>query len=234
MSEKITQAMQQVREKVGYVQKTGTNQHFKYSFAGDADFLRAIRPAMVEAGLLMLPEHEIVSLDEKTGNAYVRINYTLAHKDGDIWPFKVVSVGCGNDRTKDGRDGDKAIPKALTAAQKYALRHLFQIETGDDPEEDRKPEKAPEPDRDVANTCLQKIGEFTDLGALKAWWEKTKAMLPEYHIVNDMNHPGGPTYAAIVDAMKKRVLVLQHSAKPAEEPRPKADAGKPFDDDVPF
>lgn len=227
----IAEAMQQVREKVGYVHKGGTNAHFKYTFAGEADFLRAIRPAMVEAGLMMLPVHRIVNIDDKSGNVFVEISYTLVHRSGAVWPEKIVATGCGNDRTKDGRDGDKALFKSLTGCAKYALRHLFQIEIGDDPEEDRKPERVPVPDRDVANTCLQKVGEIEDVGALEEWWKKTKEMLPSYDIVNDINHPGGPTYASIVDAVKKRLLVLQHS-------EPKKIAMTPeqrgFSDDIPF
>jgi hypothetical protein len=227
----ITAAMQDVREKVGYVRKNGENTHFKYKFAGEADFLRAIRPAMVEAGLMMLPQQRVVSTDAATGIVYVEIAYTLAHKDGHIWPEKIVGIGTDTDRTKDGRDGGKAVYKALTGASKYALRHLFQIETGDDPEEDRKPERVPKPDEAVVETCLQKIEEIDDLGTLETWWNGTKEMLPNFDIVPDMNHPGGPHYLSIVDAMKKRVLVLKHAKKePEQKALPKAE----LNDDIPF
>lgn len=131
---KITAALSEVMAKVGYVQKTGKNAFHNYKYAGEADLLEALRPAMVEAGLLLIPSvHNVSNIDDH-GNVFVTMAYTLAHKDGDVWPDKVFSVGCGNDLAKSGKVGDKGAYKAITGANKYLLFKLFQIETGDDPE----------------------------------------------------------------------------------------------------
>lgn len=134
MSAKITAALHQVMAKVGYVQKTGKNAFHGYSYAGEADLLAVLRPAMIEAGLLLLPSNKFLSHIDEHGNVTVLIEYTLAHKDGDIWPEKLVAAGMGNDRAKNGTVGDKGLYKAITGANKYLLFKLFQIETGDDPE----------------------------------------------------------------------------------------------------
>jgi hypothetical protein len=61
------------------------------------------------------------------------MEYTLIHKDGDIWPSVICAAGQGGDKNKNGV-GDKGLYKAITGANKYLLFKLFQIETGDDPE----------------------------------------------------------------------------------------------------
>ena len=55
MSAKIATALHEVMAKVGYVQKTGKNAFHGYKYAGEADLLAVLRPAMVEAGLLLIP-----------------------------------------------------------------------------------------------------------------------------------------------------------------------------------
>lgn len=140
----IAKALHEVMSKVGYVQKTGRNDFHKYSYAGEADLLDKIRPAMVEAGLLLIPSGKSVSDVDQHGNVSVSVEYTLVHKDGEVWPEKIVAFGCGNDKARNGSVGDKGVYKALTGANKYLLFKLFQIETGDDPEADEREKPAPE------------------------------------------------------------------------------------------
>jgi hypothetical protein len=130
----IAKALHEVMSKVSYVQKSGKNAFHNYKYAGEADLLEVLRPAMVEAGLLLIPSVETISEVDASGNVFVQVAYTLAHKDGEVWPHKVVAAGCGNDMAKSGKTGDKGVYKAITGANKYLLFKLFQIETGDDPE----------------------------------------------------------------------------------------------------
>lgn len=142
MSEKIAKALHQVMSQVGYVQKTGKNTFHGYKYAGEADLLEKLRPAMLEAGLLLIPSIQDVSAVDEHGITTVRMEYTLAHKDGDIWPHKIGAAGAGGDKNKNGV-GDKGLYKAITGANKYLLFKLFQIETGDDPEHDSQNDNAP-------------------------------------------------------------------------------------------
>lgn len=134
MSATITKALHEVMTKVGYVQKKGKNEFHRYSYASEADLLEALRPAMLDAGLLLIPSGQTCSPIDEYGNTHVSVAYTLAHKDGDVWPDKIVAFGSGNDKNSKGGVQDKGTYKALTGANKYLLFKLFQIETGDDPE----------------------------------------------------------------------------------------------------
>ena len=216
MTAKIATALHAVMEACGYVQKTGKNAFHGYRYAGEADLLDKLRPAMVANGLLLLPSGKTVAGPDEHGNVTVAIEYTLAHKDGDIWPEKLVAFGCGNDRAKNGSVGDKGVYKAQTGANKYLLFKLFQIETGDDPEQDdRAHESAPMPGRnappsndrtsngggaplsEAANGFLLTMKMSRCKADLREWYEANKfdmrAVLSEVevaHVIQERNKLG--------------------------------------------
>lgn len=120
----------------GYVQKHKSDK-LNYSFAGEADLIAAIRPALVEHGIVIsIAEYvdvERCTMTTKNGaimnvtmlRAVVRFTHTSGtHVD-------VQALGEGAD------SGDKSTTKAMTCAYKYALRQTFAIETGDDPDKDQ-------------------------------------------------------------------------------------------------
>jgi len=120
----------QVMKRVGYVQKDGKNEFQNYKYASEANAIAAIRPALIEAGLFMIPSVESVSQDPH-GNTNVLVIYRLFDDQGNFITFR--AAGSGNDKNSRGV-GDKGIYKALTGASKYALLKTFMLETGDDPE----------------------------------------------------------------------------------------------------
>lgn len=142
---KILAALNAIMGVCGYVEKKGKNTFHNYKYAGEANILEVLRPAMVANGLILIPSHAGKSEIDQYGNMFVTVEYTLAHKDGDVWPEKIIAFGAGNDKNKTGNVGDKGLYKALTGANKYLLFKLFQIETGDDPERDADHDKASAP-----------------------------------------------------------------------------------------
>jgi hypothetical protein len=192
---KITTALHAIMSQVSYVQKTGKNAFHGYKYAGEADLLAVLRPAMIEHGLMLFPSVENVSPPDDNGNVMVMMSYTLVHKDGEVWPEKLHAAGMGNDRAKNGTIGDKGVYKAITGANKYLLFKLFQIETGDDPEvvsDHDKTSEAPQAEapktlvkdqraiwadmRDEIDACttLEELGMLWGSPAFKAEFKKLK------------------------------------------------------------
>lgn len=170
----ILRALNMVMSEVDYVQKKGENDFHGYKYATEADVLARLRPAMVKHGLLLIPSVSQVSSIDPHGNTVVTIQYTLAHASGAVWPHPIVAAGCGGDKNKSGV-GDKGLYKALTGANKYLLFKLFQIETGNDPEEpqgDRDREAADVAARNFylegGKIAISKADTTTDL---KQWWK---------------------------------------------------------------
>lgn len=179
MSENIHTAILEVMQKVGYVQKGGriTFGVEKYTYAGEADLIAALRPAMIEAGIYM---HVLSVTDIKrdmftnakgTHMTNTAVNLALRFTHAPSGTF--IDVGAAGEGTDSG---DKSTPKSLTGAFKYALRQTFCIETGDDPDQQASAEQEREapvnyevPDwcKKAAAICKEKGIKFRDIPDLK-------------------------------------------------------------------
>lgn len=136
----IYAAMLAVYKKVGYVQKTSRNDHLKYKYAGEADLIEALRPAMVENGIIIYPSSATVDIGaydqngKHTNRVVGQYAFTFLHAETGT-SITVAAIGEGVD------NGDKAAYKSATGALKYALRQAFLIETGDEPEKDESTDR---------------------------------------------------------------------------------------------
>jgi len=141
----LDEAIAAVMARVPYVKKTGrVKVGAGYTYAGDVDLIRALRPAMLECGVLMVPRRVTLLFHEQYpsqggqvwNRVCIKVRYRVSHVASGEKDF--IEVG------GEGADmGDKAMNKAMTGAHKYALRQLFNIETGDaDPDETPSSEQA--------------------------------------------------------------------------------------------
>lgn len=111
----------------GQVPKSGFNKHQNYKYVMEKDLMEAVRVALIDQGLLILPSVEFVS---RAGDiTTVRTKHTIIDTESgesvEAW-----SAGEGRDT------GDKAVYKAITGATKYFLSKTFLIYGVDDPEAD--------------------------------------------------------------------------------------------------
>ncbi len=130
----IYQALNAVMKVVGYVQKTDGG-GLRYSFVGEAELIKAIRPAFVEHGIVVHPSTMTnVITDSYTTKNGATMNRTITSL---VYRFAHAPSGTFIDVAVNGEGadvGDKSSNKALTGAFKYALRQTLMIETGDDPD----------------------------------------------------------------------------------------------------
>jgi len=126
-------AIGKVMAGVGFVQKAGKNEFHGYKYATEGDAINALRPHLIENGLVIVSDVLDCKGPDEYGNTTVRVAYTIMHESGESMTCHF--FGCGNDKNKNGI-GDKGLYKALTGANKYFLLKTFQLETGDDPERD--------------------------------------------------------------------------------------------------
>lgn len=156
---------------------------FKFVQSGDAaDF---IRKALGTRGVSMLPTAvEVVERREyatKSGalmtEITVRQTWTLT--DGESGETATIqSIGSGADT------GDKAAPKAMTSAMKYAHLTGFMLSTGDDVEQhDTSDRQAPVPDEETVDLIgidtLSGIVQKGGSDRYKAEWRET----PGGHVI---------------------------------------------------
>ena len=139
----IHEALHAIYKEVGYVQKQ-SNQNLKYTFAGEGAFIRELRPAMIENGVMV----SVIKMDSLTQELYqagyegktqmmrstIHGVVRFTHVSG-TW-IDVEVYGEASDT------GDKSVNKAMTDLYKYALRQTFMIETGDDPDKSAPEERS--------------------------------------------------------------------------------------------
>lgn len=130
---------------IGYIQKGGYNDNQKYKFVQESEVVAKLRPAIADAGIMVVPTHELISVlpftTAKGSQQFLTtIKSTFTFTDGAEF-LAVTTIGQGADA------GDKGIYKAMTGAKKYALLQAFLLATEDDPEiarEDEQPASKPE------------------------------------------------------------------------------------------
>ncbi|WP_156900210.1 ERF family protein [Alicyclobacillus contaminans] len=132
----LVKKLAQVMKQVPYIQKRGRNSFHGYNYATEADVNEKVREVLAEQNVIMLPSmkgHELRETVTAKGQTeyIIRVDMDFTFIDGDTGEQLTISMsGEGQDR------GDKAIYKAISGAQKYALMKVFMIPTGDDPEGD--------------------------------------------------------------------------------------------------
>jgi hypothetical protein len=168
----IHAAINAVMGEVGYVQKTKTN-GLNYSFASEADLIKALRPVMIEHGITFYPSGVQIVANE----AYETSNGKLMNRVIGMFTFTFTHAPSGTSLQVtvlgEGADvGDKASNKAMTGALKYALRQTFVIETGDDPDATSSEEQDRKSKPGSNGKASQPVPHWTEWGeASKRFWE---------------------------------------------------------------
>lgn len=151
------------------VPKTGLNKFHNYSYATESDITAAVRAAMSEQGVMMVPTLEKMEWAEVTTSkggkerlCTASYLFTILDADSDA-KIEFRNISQGQDA------GDKAAYKAATGAVKYALLKLFLIPTGDDPE-------AASPEADHGPSQAE-IAEKAEIEKVKAQREAARVKL---------------------------------------------------------
>lgn len=138
----VYQKIAEVMQKVGYIQKDGfveTGKGKGYKAVTDEKVVTSIRPALIEAGLIILPIDRVVRRTDEVVKGYdgserinriteIDVTYRIINVEEPTDFVDVVSSGSGVDTQ------DKGVGKAMTYARKYMYLNAFQIPTGEDPD----------------------------------------------------------------------------------------------------
>lgn len=136
----VYEKIQQVMGSVNYLNKDGfveTGKGKGYKALTDEKVLGAVRPALVSAGLVILPvkmeqqrtDEQVKAYDGSTKTnriTDVSVTYRIINVEDPKDYVEIVSAGTGVDTQ------DKGIGKAMTYAKKYAILNSFLIPSGED------------------------------------------------------------------------------------------------------
>lgn len=141
----IYSAIPAIMTDIPAIYKDRTNDAQHYNFRGIDDVYNAVNPLLSKHGVFMRADVQEIKREERPSKSggimafvQVRVRYSFVAKDGSF--VSTDSLGEGMD------SGDKATPKAMSVAQKYAILQMFCVPTADpkDPENDN-----PEPAKSV-------------------------------------------------------------------------------------
>lgn len=127
---RIHEAIIQVMQRIGAVGKNSLNKSQGYAYRSADDVYNAVAPLMAEYGICSAPK--VLQESHETGTSrgggslfYTRllVQYTFFASDGTSVECTVASEGMDS--------GDKATPKAMTVAHRYAICQLFVIPVAD-------------------------------------------------------------------------------------------------------
>lgn len=177
---RIHEAIVEVMRHVGAIGKNSTNQSQNYKYRSADDVYNAVAPLMAEYGICSVPK--VLETSHETGTSrgggaihYTRllVQYTFFAGDGSSVECVVASEGMDS--------GDKATPKALTVAHRYAICQLFVIPVADvtiDSERDSHEYQPPkkQTQKPPASTPVATTPELSD---------EVKAMIDDYTAMID-------------------------------------------------
>lgn len=155
----IYQRIHAVMQKVDYIQKTKPKDGgMKYSSVSHDSVTAAIRPHLVEEGVIYYPQNLVYKQDGNRTEVTMDLHFICADKPED--KLVVPSFGFGIDNQ------DKGPGKAVSYAVKYALLKTFGLETGDDPDNEsidhKKPETREKPQKTAAFVRFRDTDERMD------------------------------------------------------------------------
>lgn len=166
-----------IMSEVGWIKKEGKNEYHKYKYAREVDVVDKLRDLFIKyrvypARVNITRTASRVEQIDNSHYASEQVTFQMALKDADSEEVLLIEApGTGFDKS------DKAVYKAITGAEKYALLKAFLIPTGDDPEASN-----PEATKtSSARSWPTKEERAADASARDSWrkkqeLEKTKAM----------------------------------------------------------
>lgn len=156
----VHEAIAYVMANTTHAEQSGKHGFQKYKYSKEIDIYKAIRSHMADVGLIAV-QHKVELLStleyETRGGEkrfLVTLHVTFKFIGPDSSELLVETIGQGAD------EGDKAIYKAVTGAEKYALQKTFKLPSSEgDPEDVSDDEK--KDDGNVAGSRRRTRGERT-------------------------------------------------------------------------
>lgn len=127
----IAEAMFSVQKQVKKLAHDSKNDFQSYNYVSIDAYYEAVRPWLNEAGLMIIPNEDEAAISPDGKTYKVVFSFIVMHQSGEVWEVPIrrtVYLQYG---------GAQSCGSALSYAEKFVMRTLFKIPTGEyDPEQD--------------------------------------------------------------------------------------------------
>ena len=144
------------------------NNFGKYKYRSCEDILEAVKPLLVENGLLLTIEDDIVSVGDRI---YIKATASVSYGDCSISR----SAFAREEETKKGMDASQVTGAASSYARKYALNGLFCIDDTKDSDATNTG-KAETVENPIFDMAMSDLRNASSLEALKSVWLEYKSL----------------------------------------------------------
>jgi hypothetical protein len=139
----IAEAIYKVQSSITKLNNDSNNKYANYRYVSIDAYYEGIRPKLTDAGLMIIPNEVESGLSPDGKTQKTIIEFYLLHKDGEIWNFPLRRT------VFLPYTGAQTSGSALSYADKFIMRTLFKIPTGEyDPEQDAVAPSDPEHEAD--------------------------------------------------------------------------------------
>lgn len=146
------------------------NSFGKYKYRSCEDILEALKPLLVDNGLLLTIEDDIVAVGDRI---YIKATATVSFGEHSISK----SAFAREEETKKGMDASQVTGAASSYARKYALNGLFCIDDTKDSDATNNGDKPIEADTNpLMEVALSDVRNARTTVALKGVWEEYTAL----------------------------------------------------------
>lgn len=166
------------------------NSFGKYKYRSCEDILEAVKPLLVQHGLLLTIEDDVIQVGDRI---YIKAIATI--RQGDNFLQSVAFAR--EEDTKKGMDSSQVTGAASSYARKYALNGLFCIDDNKDSDATnigKQPEKKETEENPLMDMALSDIRNASSLDALKAVWDNYQSL------------KSNPVFKALKDKRKSELL----------------------------
>ena len=121
----ISNALYQVQSRVTRLVHDSQNQFANYQYVSIDAYYEAVRPWLNEAGLLLIPNEREAQISPDGKTQKVVFDFIVMHKDGEVWDTPIQRT------VYLPYTGAQSSGSALSYAEKFVMRTLFKIPTGE-------------------------------------------------------------------------------------------------------
>lgn len=187
----IANALAEVQSKIKTIGFDSNNEFAKYKYVSIDKYYEVVRPLLVDAGIMIIPDEEDSSVSEDRKLYKTRIRFTILHKDGAYWDFPIRRT------VILPYTGAQSCGSALSYAEKFCMRTLFKMTTG---EEDADA-LAPQSMAILTQAQKDQIDKLVDKANLS---ETELLRLYQWLKIEDLHQVNPEQYENLIGALKRK------------------------------
>ena len=168
------------------------NAFAKYKYVSIDKYYDVVRPLLVDAGLMIIPDEEESDISDDRKVYKTRIKFTILHESGEYWDFPIRRT------VILPFTGAQSCGSALSYAEKFCMRTLFKMTTG---EEDADA-LAPQDFSALTDDQRQKVKDLMEQATLN---DDERDKMYKWLKIKDLDDVRPEQYENLVSALKRKI-----------------------------